>query len=211
MKKFQLLLPYYTLIVSTTLVLWAIFVNTKPESLILALLFLPCGLYFWLTAARGIKNDTPHDPKTLRTLFFALIISCLSSFVYAIVIGQTQITPVQTPKVKENAKQVVLDPKIMDELQKINTRLEKIEAGQKSSVTQEVLGTNSQIRSVTPKDPKVPFVDVYEEKSSSSKKIGQAEFGKVYLFLEKDSNWYLIFTGGQIGYIDSTMVKETIY
>jgi uncharacterized protein YgiM (DUF1202 family) len=65
------------------------------------------------------------------------------------------------------------------------------------------------VGTITIKDPKNQTVNVYAEKSVSSKLIGKAEFGKNYTFLEKDQDWYLILLEEKEGFIRSQFVKET--
>ncbi|KKQ25046.1 MAG: hypothetical protein US40_C0004G0084 [Candidatus Roizmanbacteria bacterium GW2011_GWC2_37_13] len=65
------------------------------------------------------------------------------------------------------------------------------------------------INFVTISDRKWQSVEVYETKSSSSKIIGQAVYGKYYPYTEKENGYYFINLNDDItGWIHSQFVKE---
>ncbi len=212
MKKFQIILAYYTLIVSTALLIWAIFVSSRPESFLVALLFIPCGIYFWATAAGIIKADFSKDNMTKTVPFFlmALLASSLSALIYSGVISysnksQKQVKTIQTEYSSDRVTQRL--DNLTQEVEKLSTKpVQPVPA-------KAILGQSDQkINTITLKEkPETTPVNIYKEKSTSSEVVGTAEFGKPYIFLSKDDSWYLVYENNKEGYIESSMVKEVLY
>ena len=68
----------------------------------------------------------------------------------------------------------------------------------------------SSIGEITIADSKWSIIDVFQNTVSSSKIIGQIEYGETYPFFESQGNWYQIeLPDGQDGWVSASFVKET--
>lgn len=67
----------------------------------------------------------------------------------------------------------------------------------------------SQLKYVTIAQKRFQKVDVFEQKNSSSKIIGQLDFGAVYPYLQKEGNYYYIGVTDTIyGWVHAQFLKE---
>ena len=95
MRKYQLILAYYTLIVSGGVFFWSIFLAPKPFGLLLAALIIPIGIYFWTIILGRSKIKAVEYPKEAKSeeqltkvslaILFTLFISSTSMFVFSFI------------------------------------------------------------------------------------------------------------------------------
>ena len=82
--------------------------------------------------------------------------------------------------------------------------------GLTSNDTYDYSDLGNSIGNITITDGKWNTIDVFQETVSSSKIIGQIEYGETYPFFESQGNWYRIeLPGGQDGWVSANFVKET--
>lgn len=231
MRKYQIFLSYYSLIVPNFLFAWSLFLSPDRRNFLLALLIVPISLYFWLVIAGFFKPKTPPGSSTEETnerwpirvpliILATLFVSSFSIFFYSTITNRQKSLESVTslvPKEIENLGQEIekanqQNKESYDQLTQKITRIENWLAreseqngGKEPSVMNE---SGSQFGTLTIKDSTYQTVNVYQEKSTSSKVIGKAEFGKTYPFLEKDNAWYQILLEEELGFISSLFVKE---
>lgn len=248
MRKFQYLLAYYTLITSIILFVWGIFFGPKPLGFIIAILVIPSSIYFWLlilgvsklspnSSAEEVKKQDTAMAKVALTILITLFVSTGSILVYSLItINLLGIKPTSTEDIRKLSKlgeevqrlnQVDnQNEELVGELRDLKKQIDKIEDDKGSVAAKDpdfktVQGvSDSTVGAVTINDDSYKNVNIYETKSSSSKVIGKAEFGKNYTFLSKDVDWYLvIFTAPDAtspesgkesyqGFISSRFVEE---
>lgn len=232
MKRYQLFLAYYTILASLGLFIWSIFFAQNPQGFLLTLLVIPIGIYFGLLVA-GVAKSKPTDtssennthkkyPSIFLIVLTTLFISSFSIFVYSAISNRS--LDAQSASLLKISKHInglqktfesqneTLYKELTKDIQDVKTRLIDIKTSQKNSEEKSVLdaATALQVGTVTIKDQKNQTVTVYQEKNSSSKTVGKAEFGTIYTFIEKDKDWYLILLGEKEGFISSQFVKEIV-
>src|SRR3989338_3692202 len=145
MKMIHTLLAYYSAFMASALILWSLFISSKPVWFILALLILPISIYFWILAS-GKRPPLPHNQESspIATsgerkmlgllLTIALFIGTSSIILYIALVGskpQKSITDSQAP-IEQSLKKVQSDintlKKTATSLEKIDTRLTLIES-----------------------------------------------------------------------------------
>lgn len=234
MKRYQLFLAYYTLIATLALFIWSIFFAPKPQGFLLTLFVIPISLYFWLLVS-GVSKPYPSDPssenqnrgeKTKLPLIVLIIlfISVFSVFAYSEISSRPlnsesesasafkQISSLKLELEKQNKAFHEKHEEMVGELRELKDELINIKWVQKVNEDATVMGdATSLVGTVTIKGQENQTVNVYAEKSASSKVLGKAEFGKTYTFIEKDQDWYLILLGNKEGFISSQFVKEVLY
>src|SRR3990172_6198847 len=67
MRKFQLILAYYTLFASGGLFLWAIFLAPKPLGFLIAAVIVPIAVYFWIILLGRSKVKAVEYPKEAKS------------------------------------------------------------------------------------------------------------------------------------------------
>lgn len=229
MKRYQLFLAYYTLIVTIVLFVWSIFYAPKPQGFFLSLLIVPIGIYFWLLVGGAPKPQSSNSSfenherniKFPLIVLMTLFISSFSIFLYSIISNPSRNSePAFAPLSKqvdslrlelENQNKTFRE-EIGKEFGGIKNQLINMKIAQDVTGDAGTLGdTTALAGTVTINDKKYPTINVYTEKSTSSATIGKAEFGKTYTFIEKDQDWYLILLGAKEGFISSQFVKEVQY
>lgn len=79
-----------------------------------------------------------------------------------------------------------------------------------SNDTYDYSDLGSLIGNITIANDKWDAIDVFQDTVSSSKIIGQIEYGEAYPFFESQGNWYRIeLPSGQDGWVSASFVKET--
>ena len=130
---------------ASALILWSLFISSKPVGFILALIILPISIYFWILAS-GKRPYSPHNQESspIATsgerkmlgllLTIALFIGTSSIILYIALVGskpQKSITDSQAP-IEQSLKKVQSDinalKKTATSLEKIDTRLTLIES-----------------------------------------------------------------------------------
>lgn len=214
MRNYRLFLAYYTFFASLTIFAWSIFFGPKPQSLLLAILFVPIGLYFWLIFSHPPQIETEEHTKIPLFILAALLISAVS------LLASNTTRPDQKEALAKLSAQV---DSLHQELAKINPPVagpDASTAAQLRALKNDIInlkaasnGANllgdetTQAGIITTKD-KSQSVNVYQEKNLSGKIIGKLEMGKTYPFIDKSADWYLVLLAGQQGYVASSLVKE---
>ncbi len=240
MRKFQLVLAYYTLFASGGLFFWSIFLAPKPLGFFIALIVIPVGIYFWIIILGKSKIKAVEYPKEAKSeealaklslvILTTLLISTASMFAFSFINTKllepandipssvsSRLSLIEQEVEKQNQDRVESTDKILEEIG--NLKKETLGVKDENLVTDSInkkAGVDSSgLSGVTIKSKDYEKVNVYKEDSSSSEVLGQAEFGKTYSFLEKKGDWYLIlFTNGSsttAGYINALFVKEVEY
>ena len=233
MKRYQLLLAYYTLIITVVLFFWSIFFTPKPLSFLLTLLVAPTGIYFWLLVT-GTSKPQPSEapienqkhkgqPKFPFVVLMTLFISSFSIFIYSEITNRSSLNS-QLAVTTSVAKQIgslklelgdqnkAFRDDMVKELKTVKNELANIKSKQKVTKEATVMGdTTLQVGTITIADKKYPTANVYQEKILSSSIVGKIEFGKTYTFIEKTPDWYLVLIGEKEGYVSNQFVKEVQY
>ncbi|MBI4099385.1 hypothetical protein HY440_00080 [Candidatus Microgenomates bacterium] len=219
MKRYQLFLAYYTLAISAAIFAWSIFWGPKPQSFILAAIFIPVAIYFGLVFSGHSTQDFDQQEQNkiplviLATLFISTIsllaynltnptsadkLSALSSQIQSL---RGDIASLNKPTADPNASTAA-------EIKKIKADLTNLKLAQSGSDLTSVLSADASSGIVTIKDSKNKTVNVYQDKSLSATISAKIEFGKTYPFIDKDPNWYLVLVSGKQGFVQSLLLKE---
>lgn len=221
MRKFQLVLAYYTLIISCGLFFWSILLGPKPYGLLLAVLIIPVGIYFWIIILGRSKIKAVEYPKEAKseeqltkvslTILFTLLISSLSMFAFAFINTKflspsndipssvsSRLSLIEQEMENLNNDKIESTDKILGALEEIknNSVSEDEETADEiiSKIEKEKLlgASDTNLEAVTIRSKENNKVNVYKEKNSSSDVVGQAVYGEKYTFLDKEQDWYLI-------------------
>ncbi len=221
MRKFQLVLAYYTLLVSGGLFFWSIFLGPKPFGFLIALLMIPIGVYFWIIVLGKSKIKAVEYPKEAKSeaqlarlslvILFTILISTSSMFAFSF-INTKLLAPITEAPSSVSSRLSLIEQQVeglSDEKEESTEKiLDELEDLKKTSPTEDedsteealssidkskLLGVSeAKMNGVTIKSKDYSNVNVYKEKNSTSEIVGQAEFGKTYTFLDKSGEWYLI-------------------
>ncbi|OGK18812.1 hypothetical protein A3D80_03020 [Candidatus Roizmanbacteria bacterium RIFCSPHIGHO2_02_FULL_40_13b] len=89
MRKYHTILAYYSLIISTGLIIWSCIFTSKPIGFLLALFILPISIYFWILVLGKIPHSEINSPEHVSNkstfagiLSIALLISTASIIFY---------------------------------------------------------------------------------------------------------------------------------
>lgn len=129
MKKYHTLLAYYSLIISTLLIVWSTIFVSKHSGYILALLILPISVYFWILVTGKLPHAHSEDsaPDSSRAIFtflltIAFIIGSASIVLYIVVLGLQPKSSQQTQTLPDLTKL----EKQMQSIKHNNELLEKV-------------------------------------------------------------------------------------
>lgn len=217
MKKYQLFLSYYTLLVSLGLFVWSVFWGPKPQSLLLAFLFVPIGLYFWLILFNNYSVQASEtNAKLPLIILLALFISVTSILAYDYfspnpLVSQMEALRAEVAKIGPLAAPPsgIAESSLAAQLRRLETELAGLKNKNASPAATGSLGDEAfTVGLVTIKDAKNKTADLYQDKSLKGAVVGKIDFGKSYPFIDKDPAWYLILFNGKQGYVASNLVKE---
>lgn len=213
---------YYCALSAILFSIWFVFFAPKPDGLILLVFFIPIPIFFWQNIFRayssnnekagqvnkieGVRRNKFTGPFFL-TLFATLMISIIAIVFYT-----------QFKNDSNNTEELALDSDKVDELTlKINQTSERLVSlesdtkyilkqinlltedlqDEKSGSEVSVLGLPEGADEESFQDKLIQItgikaVDVYENSSFSSKKIGIVENNNIYPYVKKLGEWYLI-------------------
>lgn len=236
MNKYQKFLFYYSLIVSSVLFINAIFLTPSPQNFFFLALFMPITLYFWLLISVSREKKKPGEEDTLnwslKMAGIVLLLGILGVFGYFLAgqmdpvsknlsaMNKVYITSIDELEQKIEELASSQDKQLLSEIEDIKDKLSDLKDKQLTGGT---LGLTDEyepyvsenILSNTPKgyltisDNKWSLIDIFEDSLSSSKIVGQMEYGKTYPFFESRGNWYLTkLPDGTEGWVTASFVKE---
>ncbi len=152
MKKFHKFLFYYGIIFGTILFLTVLFFVPRMENIILAILFLPLILYFWVTLSR--PNEVSFGHWSGRLLFIVFLFSSLGIFAHSLALQASQEKEIMeknldasqtAEELKAEVEKLRLagesDQDILERLDKIKEELAGISSQQ---TTKQTLGTTTE-------------------------------------------------------------------
>ena len=236
MNKYHKFLFYYSLVVSTILFISAIFLTPTPQNFFLLVLFMPITFYFWLkvitTKEKSKKTEESTLNWSLKMAGVVILFGLLGVFAFFLAgkadpisnnlsamtkIYLTSIGELRTD-VEQLASQSPESMQLLDEVEDIKDDMEALRVKQAASEatlgftsndTYDYSDLGSSIGNITIADDKWDVIDVFQDTVSSSKIIGQIEYGEVYPFFESRGSWYRIeLSGGQDGWVSASFVKE---
>lgn len=237
MNKYHKFLFYYSLVVSTILFIVAIFLTPIPQNFFLLVLFMPITLYFWLKVItikdKSKKTEASTLDWSLKIAGIVLLMGMLGVFAFFLAsktdpvsqnlsamtkIYSASIDGLKT-EIKQLSSQSAESAQLLSEVEDIKDELEALRSDKMTSSVTLGLTTDdmdnyadlgNSIGNVTISDSKWSEVDVFQDTVSSSKIIGQIEYGETYPFYESRGSWYQIeLPSGQNGWVSANFVKET--
>jgi len=236
MNKYHKFLFYYSLIVSTILFVVSIFLTPTPQSFFLLVLFMPITFYFWLKVISSKEKSKQSEESTLnwslKMAGVVLLLGILGVFafflagktdpisqnlsamtkIYLASIGELKTEVEQLASQSPESNQLLSEIEdIKDELEALRDEKTTSEAtlGLTSNDTYNLSDSGELIGNITIADSKWSTIDVFQDTVSSSRIIGQIEYGESYPFFESRGDWYQIeLPGGQEGWVSASFVKE---
>ena len=236
MNKYHKFLFYYCLVVSTILFISSIFLTPTPQNFFLLVLFMPISLYFWLKVItikdKSKKTEVSTLDWSLKIAGVVLLMGMLGVFAFFLAgktdpisqnlsamtkIYSASIDGLRT-EIEALSSQSTESAQLLSEVEDIKDELEALRSDKMTSSA--TLGLTSDdmdnyadlgnsIGNITIADSKWSEVDVFQNTVSSSKIIGQIEYGEAYPFFESKGSWYQIeLPGGQNGWVSASFVKE---
>lgn len=236
MNKYQKFLFYYSLIVSSVLFINAIFLTPSPQNLFFLALFMPITLYFWLLISVSKDKKKQGEENmfnwSLKLAGIVLLLSALGVFAYFLAgqmdpvsknlsaMNKAYIASIDELEQKIEELTSSQDEELLSELEDIKDELSNLKDDQ---LTEGTLGLTDEYEPYTSKsvssntsrgyltisDNRWSLVDIFEDSLSSSKIVGQMEYGEKYPFFESRGSWYLIrLPDGTEGWITASFVKE---
>lgn len=160
MRKFQLILSYYSLFASMGLFIWSILLGPKPFGFLITALVIPIAIYFWIIILGLSKIKAVEYPKEAKSqeslsklslgILFTLLISTVSLFTFSFI--NTQILNSEDssdPSSKVSSRLSLMDQEIeninekndenfdaiMEELDDIKNNSSKSDSESSSSTT----------------------------------------------------------------------------
>ena len=237
MNKYHKFLFYYSLVVSTILFIVSIFLAPTPQNFFLLVLFIPITFYFWIKVIsikeRAKKTEESTLNWSLKMAGVVFLLGMLGIFAFFLA-GRTDpisrnlsamtkmyLTSIDELKteVEQLTSQSSESEQLLSEVEDIKDEIETLR--DKQAVSEATLGLTSDdtydysdlgnsIGNITITDNKWSVIDVFQDTVSSSKIIGQIEYGEAYPFFESRGSWYRIeLPGGQDGWVSASFVKET--
>jgi hypothetical protein len=237
MNKYHKFLFYYSLIASTILFVGSIFLAPTPQNFFLLVLFMPITFYFWLKIITSKEKVKKTEESTLNwslkmagivflfgmlgvfAFFLAGKVDPISRNLSAMTkIYLTSIGELKTD-VEQLASQSSESEQLLSEVEEIKDDIEALRNEQAASGATLGLTSNdtfdysdlgNSIGNITITDSRWSTIDVFQDTVSSSKIIGQIEYGETYPFFESQGNWYRIeLPSGQNGWVTASFVNET--
>lgn len=210
MKLLKIFLFYYSLVATTILLFVSIFLLPKPQNLANTVLLAPVVFLLWTHALNPDFFSAPKWSPKLGAII--LVFLFLGTFTYFLAFKFVKYLPVGTSgsfssATLEDIKQSLNESNIHNkELQtylesEISTLKTKIDTLGNTDVS--VLGTTPQnqalpegaVGKITVKDANLTEIAIYEQSSQESKVVGSAQYGIVYPYYEKATDWYKISLG----------------
>lgn len=236
MNKYHKFLFYYSLVVSTILFISSIFLAPTPQNFFLLVLFMPITFYFWLKVITNKEKAKKTEESTLnwslKMAGVVFLLGLLGIFAFFLagktdpisqnLSAMTKIYLTSIGELRTDVEQLVSQSSESEQLlSEVGDIKDDIEAlrdeqaasgttlGFTSSDTYNYSDLGSSIGNITIVDSKWSTIDVFQDTLSSSKIIGQIEYGETYPFFESQGNWYRIeLPSGQDGWVSASFVKE---
>ncbi len=235
MKMFSKFLFFYSIAVASLLFIGALFFIPALENFVLALIFLPVVLYFWIT----ITNPGNVSPSkwSVRMIMTVLIFASLGILAYSTVTKNRPAPQTLGEQVDEQSTYSELmaaidalgsdsnSEELAETLESIQNELAEISADQfqikqyvglrdidqnsfdSEPVNQSNPSSAASIGRITPNGSQK--VQVYEEPSITSKTIGELVGGNNYPYFESSGSWYLVsIDNDNLGWVSTQEVKE---
>lgn len=198
---------------------------------------MPITFYFWLKIITSKKKTKKIEESTLnwslKMAGIVFLLGLLGVFAFFLAgkadpisrnlstmtkIYLTSIGELRTD-VEQLASQSPESEQLLSEVEDIKDNIEALRNEQAASGTTLGLISNdtydysdlgNSIGNITITDNRWNTIDVFQDTVSSSKIIGQIEYGETYPFFESRGNWYRIeLPSGQDGWVSASFVKET--
>jgi hypothetical protein len=228
MKGFAKFLAFYSLIITTVLLVGSSFFLPTPQGYIIAASLVPMTIYFWITATDPASVSA--NKWSLRLVFSVIIIGVLGVFGYWL--SEFAPQPQQSDQ-QAQIEQILSEVKTNNksDYQKIIDQLEELSYEVNSSKTND--NSSDEVLSLTTQSPEEDLVDlveqnylekkgeitinskvwnsidVYEKASGSSNIIGSIDYGKNYPYFKKEGDYYLIeLPDDTQGYVKVAFVEE---
>ena len=197
---------------------------------------MPITFYFWLKVISSKEKSKQSEESTLNwSLKMAGIVFMLGMLgvfafflvgktdpisqnlsamtkIYLASIGELKTEVEQLASQSPESNQLLSEIEdIKDELEALRDEKTTSEAtlGLTSNDTYNLSDSGELIGNITIADSKWSTIDVFQDTVSSSRIIGQIEYGESYPFFESRGDWYQIeLPGGQEGWVSASFVKE---
>ena len=211
MQLLKVFLFYYSLVATTILILVSFFMLPKPQNLANTVLLAPVVFLLWTHALNPDFFSAPKWSPKLGAII--LVFLFLGTFSYFLAFKFVKYLPIGTSgsnssATLEDIKQSLNESNMYNN--KLRTYLESEISTLKTKIDSlgnkdvNVLGTTpSQNQAlpegvagkITAKDANLTEIAIYEQSSQESKVVGSAQYGIVYPYYEKATDWYKISQG----------------
>lgn len=229
-KKF---LFYYCVFAVTGLAVYMALFAPRPEGLLLFVLFIPVPLFFWKRIFKtGAGSHAFSDlegsgnklsKKEFRNLF-ALVLTTSILISASTVVAYSK---VGTPQVKSAQTSRTQIESLTDELNETSSQVDLVQMSNEA-ILREIKDLKRELSddtTTTKEEDTLPDtkhteketmikissttpIDIYEDKSYSSKVIGKSE-KSIYPYTKKVDTWYLILLpNGTEGWVSASFVTE---
>jgi len=210
MQLFKVFLFYYSLVVTTILLLVSFFTLPKPQNLANIILLAPVVFFLWTHALNPDFFSAPKWSPKFGAII--LVFLFLGIFSYFLAVKFVKYSPDASASLSgatlEDIKQSLSESNTYNnelrtylegEISTLKTKIDSL--GNKDL---NVLGTTppqnpalpeGATGQVTAKDANLTEIAIYEANSQESKVVGSAKYGVVYPFYENKDGWYKIAEG----------------
>ncbi len=200
MKKFEKFLFSYSILVVTIFFISFGIISPKPINLISIVFLTPIVLYFWIRLTS--PNAVNVEMWSVRFLFVLVILGALGVYGYRIASFEPKKLAETAQLSLTSLKTIIPDP--------TPKALENRAYGESlADLLIEVSPTpQAGFKKITSK-PNVDLIDVYQNPSITSKKIGGLDAKLNYPYLTISDGWYeIIMTSTTSGWVNSSQVQE---
>ena len=212
MKKIEKILFVYSIVAVTVLLITFGIFEPKPINLISTILLSPILLYFWI---RLTSPEKVSAEKWAFRFLISIAVFCLLGLYGLQLLRQETGENVQLKS--QLADQQLINETLKEENASISAQLDEAkkaptqeEDARGESITDLIYGSTepTNLKQITGKD-NITTINVYEEPSASSDKIGSLDGTAKYIYLEKNGTWYnLILSDSLSGWVSANQVQE---
>lgn len=215
MKKFEKFLFFYSILITTVILISFGLMSPKPLNLISIASFSPVVFYLWVRFTSPQAVDA--EKWSLRFLLVLLVLSSLG--IYGFYLARSlEVDPNETALRNQLMEMQKENEELSQKLEKVSTesavmdtkkevRDPSVEGESIADLLIESSPAPGTVQKITSKTGTT--IDVYQSPNVSSKKVGSLEPKVNYPYLEKSDGWYkVVVTSTTNGWVSSSQVQE---
>jgi len=216
MRKLEKFLFSYSIIAITVLFICFVALSPQPLNLISGVVLSPIIFYFWIRITSPV--GTSPDIWSVRFVVILVLISALGVYAFSTTKHSLDSKPIINQQLSEVQ---ALNEELKGKITLKDTEIAKLKEQIKDTPTSsDVQGESiADLISESPAPPNgtqritgvigIKVIDVYQNPTTSSLKIGDLDPSINYPYIEKQGDWYkVVMTSSKTGWVESSQVIE---